>query len=136
MLIQVHRIDENGFYVEPVLIESEEELYETVTMFEETPEGERVQYTTQQKRADIMEIAPPEGLFRPRWVEGEWTEGLSQQEIDELTKPKPLTPSDMELLQQENASLIMKVAALEMQNEQQAQDQAALIMELTEKGVL
>ncbi|MED0738887.1 hypothetical protein P4S89_18200, partial [Aneurinibacillus thermoaerophilus] len=68
--------------------------------------------------------------------EGEWREGLSQQEIDELTKPKPLTPSDMELLQQENASLIMKVAALEMQNEQQAQDQAALIMELTEKGVL
>jgi hypothetical protein len=96
MLIQVHRIDENGFYLEPVLIESEEDLYETVTMFEETPEGERLEYTTRQKRADIVEIDPPEGLYKPKWTGEEWTEGLTPEEIAELTNPQPTPPDPIQ----------------------------------------
>jgi hypothetical protein len=112
MLIQVHRIDENGFYLEPVLIESEEELYETVTMFEETPDGERVEYTIRQKRADIVEIDPPEGLYKPKWTGEEWTEGLTPEEIAERTNvPVPESVEQKaQRLESENADLREQLA--------------------------
>ena len=73
MLIQVHRIDENGFYLEPVLIE----------------QGDVV------NDENIITVDPPQGLYKPRWVEGEWTEGLTQDEIDKLTKPSELQPNPL-----------------------------------------
>ncbi len=94
MLIQVHRIDENGFYLEPVLIE----------------QGDVV------NDENIITVDPPQGLYKPRWVEGEWTEGLSQQEIDELTKPKPLTPSDTDVLGQQLAEKELQIIRLQQEN--------------------
>ncbi|MET3943185.1 hypothetical protein ABIC22_005997 [Paenibacillus sp. PvP094] len=41
-----------------------------------------------------------------------WIEGLSQEEIDELTKPKPEEPSELDILKQENILLKAQNAAL------------------------
>ena len=52
-------------------------------------------------------------LFKPKWSgeitedeegnitvgEGEWVEGATQEEIDELTKPQPHEPTEIDLLQ-------------------------------------
>ena len=56
---------------------------------------------------------PAQGLFKPKWSgeitedeegnitvgEGEWVEGATQEEIDELTKPQPHEPTELDLLQ-------------------------------------
>ena len=52
-------------------------------------------------------------VFNPKWTgeiieddegnitvgEGEWVEGATQEEIDELTKPQPQVPTEIDLLQ-------------------------------------
>ena len=59
-----------------------------------------------------LEVDPSQGLYKPKWsgeitedeegnitvVEGEWVEGATQEEIDELTKPQPQEPSEIDLL--------------------------------------
>lgn len=64
MLIQVYAVDENGFITgDPFEIED----YELG------------------QRDDIPPVPPPtEGLHRPRWLNGEWTEGLTPEEIDAI----------------------------------------------------
>ena len=56
---------------------------------------------------------PAQGLYKPKWSgeitedeegnitvgEGEWVEGATQEEIDELTKPQPQEPTEIDLLQ-------------------------------------
>ena len=63
---------------------------------------------------DIIEIPMDEPLFKPKWTgkviedengnqimgEGEWVEGATQEEIDELTKPQPQEPTIEERLEQ------------------------------------
>ena len=57
---------------------------------------------------------PAQGLYKPKWSgeitedeegnitvnEGEWVEGATQEEIDELTKPQPQEPTVEERLEQ------------------------------------
>jgi hypothetical protein len=57
---QVYRIDDQGFYIEPVIIEGEEQT-------------------------GLISSPIPEGLYKPKWNGKEWVEGLTQEEIDELT---------------------------------------------------
>ena len=62
-----------------------------------------------------LEVEPAQGLFKPKWSgeiiededgnlivsqEGEWVEGATQEEIDELTKPQPHEPTIEERLAQ------------------------------------
>ena len=60
-----------------------------------------------------LDVEPAQGLFKPKWVgeitvvegtitvgEGEWVEGATQEEIDELTKPQPHEPTVEERLEQ------------------------------------
>lgn len=61
-----------------------------------------------------------------------WVEGLTQHEIDEILKPPKLEPSPIELLQKDNASLLLQVAELDIANIQQSQDTAALVMKNAE----
>ena len=63
---------------------------------------------------DIIEIPLTEPLYKPKWTgnviedeegnqimgEGEWVEGATQEEIDELTKPQPQEPTIEERLEQ------------------------------------
>ena len=63
---------------------------------------------------DIIELPLIEPLYKPKWTgkviedevgnqimgEGEWVEGATQEEIDELTKPQPQEPTVEERLAQ------------------------------------
>ena len=74
-----------------------------------------------------LNTEPAQGLYKPKWSgeitvvegtttedeegnitvidstitvgEGEWVEGATQEEIDELTKPQPQVPTEIDLLQ-------------------------------------
>lgn len=48
------------------------------------------------KQGFIIMDHPP--FYKPRWVNGEWIEGATQEEIDEITKVEPQPPTEMELL--------------------------------------
>ena len=72
---------------------------------------------------DIIETPLTEPLFKPKWTgkviedeegnqimgEGEWVEGATQEEIDELTKPQPHEPTELEVLQQTVDSIFTDV---------------------------
>ena len=61
-----------------------------------------------------LKTEPAQGLYKPKWSgeitedeegniivgEGEWVEGATQEEIDELTKPQPHEPTIEERLEQ------------------------------------
>lgn len=61
-----------------------------------------------------LNTEPAQGLYKPKWSgeitedeegnvtvgEGEWIEGATQEEIDELTKPQPQEPTAEERLAQ------------------------------------
>ena len=69
---------------------------------------------SQQYSLDIIEKPLTDPLFKPKWTgkviedadgnqimgEGEWVEGATQEEIDELTKPQPHEPTIEERLAQ------------------------------------
>ena len=46
-----------------------------------------------------LDTEPAQGLYKPKW-NGEWVEGATQEEIDELTKPKPQEPTVEERLEE------------------------------------
>ena len=70
--------------------------------------------SNQQHGLDIIETPLTEPLYKPKWTgkviedeegnqimgEGEWVEGATQEEIDELTKPQPYEPTVEERLEQ------------------------------------
>ena len=61
-----------------------------------------------------LDVKPAQGFLKPKWSgeitedeegnitvgEGEWVEGATQEEIDELTKPQPQEPTIEERLSQ------------------------------------
>ena len=70
-----------------------------------------------------LNTEPSQGLYKPKWSgeiteddegnitigEGEWVEGATQEEIDELTKPQPQEPTELEVLQQTVDSIFTDV---------------------------
>ncbi|MFD3272688.1 hypothetical protein ACE3MS_21565 [Paenibacillus dendritiformis] len=68
----------------------------------------------------------------PQPVDGPsfWRNGLTDEEIEALN-PAP-QPSELELLQQDNAKLLMQVAELEARDEQRTMDTGALLMQNAE----
>ena len=61
-----------------------------------------------------LNTKPAQGLYKPKWTgkviedeegnqimgKGEWVEGATQEELDELTKPQPQEPTIEERLEQ------------------------------------
>ena len=45
-----------------------------------------------------LDVEPAQGLYVQKWDGEKWVEGATQEEIDELTKPKPQEPTELELL--------------------------------------
>ncbi len=60
---KVLKINEDGFFIEDVVLEDEESI----------PEG-------------CIEVECPQGFYKPRWDGSMWIEGLTQEEIEELKK--------------------------------------------------
>jgi hypothetical protein len=82
---QVFKIDSNGFYIEPVILQDDEKLGN-----------------------NLIDIAISEGFYRPKWYGKKWVEGLTQLEIDALRNvPQPKT--EIELLKEENIQLLSRV---------------------------
>lgn len=78
---QLFKIDENGFYIEPVILQNNEE-----------------------PPAYTIEEPILNGFYSPKWNGVEWVEGLTQTEINtKLNAPKPL--SETELLQEQIATM-------------------------------
>lgn len=83
---QVYRFDENGFFKEPVFINDDENI-----------------------PWDCTEIKPSNKLYSPKFVKGEWVNGISDEEIEKIRNPViPL--SEVQQLQQENANLMFQNA--------------------------
>lgn len=80
---QVFRIDKDGFYLEPVLIEETDLVPD-----------------------DCVEVVPQEGLFKAKFTNGKWIESMPQSEIDAL-KNAPREKSQMELMQEQIDQLIL-----------------------------
>lgn len=118
MKIEVLQIDVNGYIVEPLVIN----------------QGERLLDDEGNERADIV-YDKPKGLHTPMWNGIEWEEGLTTTEIEAIKNtPRELTP--IELLQQENSSLIIDNIEKENRIMQLEQQQADLTLELVSKGVI
>ena len=74
----------------------------------------RDDFTFDQETEFALNVEPAQGLYKPKWSgeiaedeegnitvgEGEWVEGATQEEIDELTKPQPHEPTVEERLAQ------------------------------------
>ena len=63
MIKQVSKIDSEGFFVEPVIIDENDSL-----------------------PPDLIAIPIPEGFYKPRWDGTQWVEGMTQEEADVLKK--------------------------------------------------
>jgi hypothetical protein len=87
---QVFKIDDDGFYIEPVIVKDDEEL------------GEK-----------LIETPIPEGLFSPRWDGEKWVEGLTSEEIEQLKQQNQPQPSELDLLKQENAELKERIELMQ-----------------------
>jgi hypothetical protein len=87
---QVFRYDTEGFYIEPVILQNDQEIPN-----------------------DCSDKIPSEGLYKPQFVDGEWVEGMPQEEVDAIKSilPEPDTLQEIkkqqELMQQAIDDLIL-----------------------------
>jgi YHS domain-containing protein len=70
-MIQVFRIDKNGFYIEPVIIQDTEPI-----------------------PLDCVQLMPPSGLFKPQIVNGSWVEGEDPSVLLQFIKNKKILDLD------------------------------------------
>ncbi|WP_024632916.1 MULTISPECIES: hypothetical protein [unclassified Paenibacillus] len=133
----VPKVNTDGLYLEDELVDdafsgvvpfyAPIELPELKGELPETPEEEQEPKIV----GYLIGLPVPSGLFHPRfdiagWEAYQkaledgpqemfpdlWREGLSQEEIDELTKPQSEEPSELDKLKQENILLKAQNAAL------------------------
>ena len=79
------KIDENGLFIEDVILEEH-------PMIEQNGEMILDPY--------YVSEPVPQGFYHPKWNGTSWVEGLSEEEIDELTKPQPHEPTIEERLEE------------------------------------
>lgn len=135
-------IDLNGFYVEPTLVANS---VTGVFPIEEyvVPEGgdEPTKVTT----GYTVAIDVPGGLYKPKFdLDAEtWGEGLSRDEIDELTKFEPVVTdsqriaeleSQVEALQAENVDLMIALVEADERAEANNTDAMLAIIEADERA--
>jgi hypothetical protein len=95
MIKQVSKIDSDGFFVEPVIVNDED--------FDE--DNPLPPY--------LIATPVPEGLYKPRWDGNKWVEGLTPEEIEELKRLHQPQPSELDLLKQENAEMKQRLESAE-----------------------
>jgi hypothetical protein len=75
----VYRIDKDGYYIEPVILKENDNI-----------------------PSDCIETRPQDGFYKPQFVNNEWTEGETQEEIDAIKNaPQPLSELEQLKKQQE-----------------------------------
>lgn len=77
----VYEVDADGFIVNDYMSE----------LLEEIPD-------------DFITVQVPQGAFyRSKWTGEEWIEGATPEEIEEMKKPLPVSPSEFDKLRMEQA---------------------------------
>ncbi|NUU73851.1 hypothetical protein [Paenibacillus xylanilyticus] len=118
------------FYAEPEPVAFDAEEIERPMDMEEEEKAEP------EIAGYIVSFPVPSGLFLPRFdlaawevyqdavgIDPEekfpdlWAEGLSQEEIDELTKPRPVEPSEMDKIGEQLVQRELEALELKQQNE-------------------
>lgn len=79
---QVYKVDENGIYIEPIIVGEKEDI-----------------------PYNYIDEKPPNGLYRPKWTGTEWIEDMTQEEIDKM-KSRPNPPTQEERIQALEAALL------------------------------
>ncbi|MEH7511597.1 hypothetical protein V7146_02450 [Gottfriedia acidiceleris] len=82
---QVYKFDEDGNYIEPVLIGDDEPI-----------------------PSDCTELELPQPNYKPVFKDGSWVETITKEELEEIQN-KPQAKSDFEALKEENAALKQQV---------------------------
>lgn len=92
---QIIKVDSDGVYIEPVIIEDEDE----------TP-------------SDCIETPCPDGFYKPKWSGSEWVEGLTQSEIDVIKASEPTNIRAEAVAEMESATTVasLKAAMLKFVN--------------------
>jgi hypothetical protein len=92
---QINRVDATGLYVGPV-IASDEQIARHLNQDDEFTLG--------------MVVIDPisEGFYHPKWNGSEWIEGLDQEQINAM-KNVPVTPTEMDVLKEQNAELNLQI---------------------------
>jgi hypothetical protein len=80
---QVVRIDGRGFYVEPVILEDNDKV-----------------------PSDCVDKSPP-SFFKAQYVNGEWVEGATQEEIEAMKNNIIPEKSPLEILQETVDQLVL-----------------------------
>ncbi|MBX0319741.1 hypothetical protein [Shouchella clausii] len=116
----IFKLDEQGY------CEDDETLL--ISESDPTPEG----YT------DVM---MPDGLVRARFVNGEWVEGATQEEIDQILKPPEYEPTETQLIAQQvtdneisDMSQWQNITELEIQAMEHGQNITELEIQSMEQG--
>ncbi|WP_179289904.1 hypothetical protein [Shouchella clausii] len=116
----IFKLDERGY------CEDEETLL--ISKSDPTPEG----YT------DVM---MPDGLVRARFVNGEWVEGATQEEINRILKPPEYEPTETQLIAQQvtdheisDMAQWQNITELEIQSMEQGQKITVMEIEQMMQG--
>ncbi|MFS0556862.1 hypothetical protein [Brevibacillus sp. 179-C9.3 HS] len=120
MLIQVNKIDQEGFFLEPVLFDAEQ-----VKMHDAGAISLGI---------DIVSELIPEGMYKPKWNGLQWEEGLTQQEIDAI-KSKPTPPTELEIIGQQMVEKELQIMGLQSVNSQLGKSIENLEQRLSQGGL-
>ena len=84
------KIDDSGYFIEDVLLEEVPYTYD---------EEFNIIYDTH-----YIEIPVPQGMYKPKWDGAEWIEGLTQEEIDNITN-KHVELAEIEKIQERQSAI-------------------------------
>lgn len=62
----------------------------------------------------VIRELPQPNFYKPKWDGKEWVEGVNEEELEEIMKPKPGLPSEMDLLKEQVQSQNEAIAELTM----------------------
>ncbi|EDX65346.1 hypothetical protein BC059799_B0065 (plasmid) [Bacillus cereus NVH0597-99] len=96
------------------------------------------------------EIPLPQPNWKPVWDGEKWIETITEEELEEMNKPQPNKPSEIEklnnlitemkatheTLEEENAGLVLSSIKKEMTLELMQEEQSTLVLNLIKGGVL
>ncbi|OAK20854.1 hypothetical protein [Bacillus wiedmannii] len=96
------------------------------------------------------EIPLPQPNWKPVWDGEKWVETITEEELEEINKPQPHKPSEIEklnalitemkakheTLEEENAGLVLSSIKKEMTLELMQEEQSMLVLNLIKGGVL
>lgn len=119
------------------VVNEEGEVTEVKAVYEGIPENS-------------TELSLPQPNWKPVWDGEKWVETITEEELEEMNKPQPHKPSEIEklnalitemkakheTLEEENAGLVLSSIKKEMTLELMQEEQSTLVLNLIKGGVL